>query len=450
VVVHQGDFKEENRLVQILNAGTQVTATPIKDQIRGFHEMKLSEPIVGTISSVFMWGSDIIAPNLKFQVGDHVSGVGILELHDDEMRKWKVKLADDTFVFLSEDEMVGSLKTEQNTLITTRYIAETEKFKSGDCVKVRNCTFEFHNGLLGVLTIYNAEKNVWQVRLTDVHQTIKLNESCLTAANIDFGFMDSASESGCSGYLEQQKILVLDMDHTILESRRHSPFPHKEAQHDFTTISKAGVKWYVRTRPGLKRFLDFCFEHFQVYVFTAAGESYASPILDIIDTDNRLTGRFFRQDCHTSTKWQKQKDIRLCCDDLSRVVFVDDTTSNSMVGQEHNLLPISRYYGDRYDRELQYLIPILWHAKDAIDVRPVIFSESLAGQLGKKLSFDDDAKDTKIHSADLRTGKEITSIRNLKKKEQKSDRKMGFAIIGSVFAHFCDPWANKPLKSSGI
>jgi len=461
VVVRKQD-NDENTCVQILHTGTRIYATQIKAQQNCFYEIRIKEPIIGVISYAFIYDSDVISPDLKFQIGDHVDGVGILDLFDDETGKWKIEIADDSVIYLSEEEIVNSCKKEHEMPETTKYLHETEKFKSGDFITIQNTSFEFYNGLAGMLTIYNTDRKVWQVRLNDVCQTVIYPETYLTTAKVDSDFIDWASESGDSA---AQKVLVLDMDHTLLETRRHTPFPENEAQHDFVAVSASGIEYFVRKRPELDTFLNFCFEYFQVYVFTAAIEGYATPILDMIDPNNKFAGRFFRKDC-TKRKSKKQKDIRLCCSDLSQVIFVDDSVHNCMYGQEGNMLPIPRYMGDRNDHVLQILMAIFWHAKDAIDVRKVIYSRSHAGIFNQtkcdevgatpeksdrtdEISFNKkgDATDAIVETIKPKKDDGRTPI--LKKKKRSIARKLGFAVIGSVFAHFCDPWSNEPFQFAG-
>ncbi|KAL7604473.1 hypothetical protein Lser_V15G18291 [Lactuca serriola] len=62
-------------------------------------------------------------------------------------------------------------------------------------------------------------------------------------------------------------------------------------------------------RPGLHEFLDQLSKFSNLVLFTAGLEGYAKPLVDIIDAENRFSGRFYRPST-TSTEYREHvKDL---------------------------------------------------------------------------------------------------------------------------------------------
>jgi TFIIF-interacting CTD phosphatase-like protein len=101
----------------------------------------------------------------------------------------------------------------------------------------------------------------------------------------------------------RHKTLILDMDETLIhaEIKPKSAPPIKDA--DFTiTLKNATADGeeevfivYVKIRP----FYDECMEnlanYYEIVVFTAAEQEYADAILDVLDTENLINHRLYRQ-----------------------------------------------------------------------------------------------------------------------------------------------------------
>jgi Dullard-like phosphatase family protein len=77
----------------------------------------------------------------------------------------------------------------------------------------------------------------------------------------------------------------------------------------------------VNRRPGLNKFLAEASELFNLYVFTAAIEEYARPVIDYLDPKKTIfAGRFYRGSCFQMPNRTYAKDLFHVCDDLKRVV----------------------------------------------------------------------------------------------------------------------------------
>ena len=54
---------------------------------------------------------------------------------------------------------------------------------------------------------------------------------------------------------------------------------------------------YVKMRPYLDEYIEYLSQFYEIVVFTAGEQSYADSILDVLDTDNHISHRLYRQDC---------------------------------------------------------------------------------------------------------------------------------------------------------
>jgi Dullard-like phosphatase family protein len=108
---------------------------------------------------------------------------------------------------------------------------------------------------------------------------------------------------------------------------------------------------------------------YDTYVFTAGMELYASPLLDLLDPDRRLSGRLYRQHCKYYRGYSL-KDLSAVLSDLSRTVLVDNNPISFGV-QPSNGIPVPNFYSDSSDSHLVEVMKTLDVLADSdSDVRP--------------------------------------------------------------------------------
>ncbi|GIX61661.1 RNA polymerase II carboxyterminal domain phosphatase [Babesia caballi] len=166
----------------------------------------------------------------------------------------------------------------------------------------------------------------------------------------------------------RKKTLVLDLDETLV----HSSFENNGG-HDVMLTLKGDQKKkvvFVNLRPFAREFIAATTRMFEVVIFTAATPDYANPVIDIIDCERRIRGRFFRDYC---TVWNgcyiKDLDI---FDRESKDIVIIDNTPVSYYLQPHNAIPISTWHDNRGDRELVQLLPFLRTLSTVYDVVPLL------------------------------------------------------------------------------
>jgi len=114
--------------------------------------------------------------------------------------------------------------------------------------------------------------------------------------------------------------LVLDLDETLI----HSTF-QPGLVGDFVVEVDVENKSYlvsVFKRPGLHEFLQRCADLYEVVIFTASMSTYADRVIDVIDTENSVSARLFRESC-TYVDGVYVKNLELLGRDLKRTIIVD-------------------------------------------------------------------------------------------------------------------------------
>ena len=135
-----------------------------------------------------------------------------------------------------------------------------------------------------------------------------------------------------------------------------------------------GQTCFVNKRPGLDEFLQRVCTEYETYAFTAGLEIYASPLLDKLDPEGKLfKGRFFRRDC-TFRRGFYLKDLTTISEDLSRIVLVDNNPV-SFLCQPHNGIPVTSFYDDPDDTELDNVLDTLHSLEEVADVRTQLSRE---------------------------------------------------------------------------
>ncbi|KAF5193847.1 Dyrk-family kinase pom1 [Thalictrum thalictroides] len=195
---------------------------------------------------------------------------------------------------------------------------------------------------------------------------------------------------------EDQKInkltVVLDLDETLVCAYETSSLPDIIRNRAI----ESGLKWFdleclslekesdgkpkvnhvtVFERPGLQEFLEKVNEFADLVLFTAGLESYARPLVDRIDVDNRFVSRLYRPSTTSTECREHVKDLLCISKDLSRVVIVDNNPF-SFVLQPRNGIPCIPFSaGQPYDVQLlEVLLPLLKRLSLQEDVRPVLYN----------------------------------------------------------------------------
>ena len=178
------------------------------------------------------------------------------------------------------------------------------------------------------------------------------------------------------------KLLVLDLDETLLHA---TEFP-LQRPYDYLI---SGI--YIYLRPGVFEFLDFCFSHFDVAIWSSGSQGYVQSVISIV------FGRYkfvFVWDLRKCTHYAP---LNTCIDDiygqngefapltssycvikklsklkkkypLESILIVDDTPEKC-IKNYGNAIYIKPFYGSINDKELYKLSKYLLTLKDIANVR---------------------------------------------------------------------------------
>jgi len=167
-----------------------------------------------------------------------------------------------------------------------------------------------------------------------------------------------------------KKKLVLDLDETLISaSLKH------QGKHDVAVkvlIGSNATTFFIKKRPHLDFFIETVSQWFDLIVFTASLSVYANAVVDFIDSKRLIKKRYFRQNCLDKGNGRYIKDLSTVCNDLSKVVIIDNSPIAYSKHRE-NGIPIPDYLGNNHnDQALLKLLPLLEELRRSPDVRPVI------------------------------------------------------------------------------
>lgn len=166
-----------------------------------------------------------------------------------------------------------------------------------------------------------------------------------------------------------RKLLVLDLDETLIHATEHA----LGQDEDF----RVGP-YRVHLRPHLRDFVSAVLARFEVGVWTASGEIYASQVIERIFPSGALAFLWSSARCTTARDFttggyqtiknlQKLKSRGYA---LESIIAVDDTPSK-YARSYGNLVTVQEFVGDRSDAELPLLAAYLAHLAQVPNVRRV-------------------------------------------------------------------------------
>jgi Dullard-like phosphatase family protein len=168
----------------------------------------------------------------------------------------------------------------------------------------------------------------------------------------------------------RKKILVLDLDETLVHSSIHNPFPNKRNIIFNMNINNIKYKIYVIIRPFFEKFLYEMSHCYDLYIFTASISNYAKPLIEIIDKNKVIIQVLTRDNC-LKVKGVPLKDLSIFNKDLKDIIIIDNNPVSYAL-HKNNGIPILTWIDNPNDNELLKLIPILKYMSKVKDVRPII------------------------------------------------------------------------------
>jgi TFIIF-interacting CTD phosphatase-like protein len=63
----------------------------------------------------------------------------------------------------------------------------------------------------------------------------------------------------------------------------------------------------------------------EIHIFTASARSYADPVIDAIDPNGYITGRYYRDHCSMDKKGNVVKPIDIISKNWKKIIVIDDS-----------------------------------------------------------------------------------------------------------------------------
>ena len=219
-------------------------------------------------------------------------------------------------------------------------------------------------------------------------------------------------------FKSNKKILLLDLDETLIHADFFEEFPEKSENKYDKIISfyteeptnfiqentdnnttddeskddsgeKVLNKVGIFLRPKVQEFLKEISNYFEIGIFTASIPEYADAVINYLDPDEKLIKfRLYRNDCVNLENVIKIKDLRIFGENnLNRIVLLDNNIY-SFSAQLSNGILINSFFCDKNDDELanvrKYLIDYIYPSDDVRKINEQFFGfETLFNEFSK-------------------------------------------------------------------
>ena len=229
--------------------------------------------------------------------------------------------------------------------------------------------------------------------------------SQLKDINFEYALEDPKINEGVPELSFNKKILVLDLDETLI----HADFDEEFSPDEYDTVIQFKVKNEeakkekniedsdstscclseveeddvhtvgIFIRKGVKHFLEEVNKYFEVGIFTASVKEYADAVISFLDPENKLIKfRLYRNNCINFNDAFTVKDLRIFKNvDLKKIVLLDNSMY-SFAAQINNGILINSFINDKEDNELfnalNYLVNFILPAEDVREVNEQFYN----------------------------------------------------------------------------
>ena len=227
--------------------------------------------------------------------------------------------------------------------------------------------------------------------------------------NFEYALDDPNIFEGVPKITSQKKILLLDLDETLIHADFDEEFAdNKSIKYDkiikFSSKNEKNTNFReffededkieeekieedeeivhsvgIFVRNGVNEFLNEVSKHFDVGIFTASVKEYADAVISFLDPENKLIKfRLYRNNCINFNDAFSVKDLRIFKGvDLKNIILIDNSMY-SFSAQLKNGILINSFYFDKNDTELYnvlgYLINFILPADDIREVNEQFFN----------------------------------------------------------------------------
>jgi len=160
---------------------------------------------------------------------------------------------------------------------------------------------------------------------------------------------DITSHQVFLGETTKKYTLLLDLDETLVAFRSDSGKIKTQYEESSGII----------VRPFAVSLIETLSAYYEIVIFTAASEEYANEVTEILDPDHKYITKVLTN-CHCLYVNEFYvKDLRIIADRQLDQMLIVDNSIISFAFQLENGIPVTPYFGEADDQELDYLTTYL-------------------------------------------------------------------------------------------
>jgi Dullard-like phosphatase family protein len=154
-----------------------------------------------------------------------------------------------------------------------------------------------------------------------------------------------------------KKTLILDIDQTLLHADLLNEFDHSDEIITMEVDDEEDASFPIILRPGVREFLDFAVQHFELVIFTAGTKAYADAICDFLDPDNKyFKYRFYRDSCIFLDPGMYIKDLSIINNRKLENMIIVDNCLFSFLNNLSNGILVTSFYDNKNDKTFEGLM----------------------------------------------------------------------------------------------
>jgi len=201
----------------------------------------------------------------------------------------------------------------------------------------------------------NTSEDILRTSQTDQGEHLFFEKELKAALSLRETCVDDISAKKVHlGPKTKKHTLVLDIDNTLVIAK----LVEKDYGTDGNVNRKQSLE--IKLRPYVHHLLREMSKLYEIVLFTAGSEEYASQIRRSLDPNGKyIAAALGSSFCTITEEGYHIKDLRIFADrDIKNMVMVDDRIT-SFAYQINNGIPVVPFMGNDNDRELQLLINYL-------------------------------------------------------------------------------------------
>lgn len=372
-VQQEDESKNSSRKFKIKNGSIKILskiASIVNAELSLIVEKALSESFDSSVQD----SSDVA--NLKRQPSSFINkrdGGDINIMSSQSSEYFKLSINESARKNSIRDENHQSFDTSSEDNITPKEVTTAFKKEKKTEDIIKSLVNEFY------YDIQENYSNNFEAYIVNNLMIISFIEKALSKDIKDLSVpkLNSNDYSTLVGLDRTKKLLILDLDETLVHSDIQEEFNDHDFEAEIETESDLTTKLKVLVRPHTTEFLEYASKKFNLLLFTAGVKSYVDSIMKFIDPkDTYFKLKLYRDSClEYNSFFIKDLNI-LSTFGLKDMILVDNCIFSFSRNLRNGVL-VSSFYSNKEDIELldlkDYLENSLLDAKDVREVNESVY-----------------------------------------------------------------------------